>query len=220
MSDSTSNIIGDAADAGTGTPSAVADTNVTAPVEGGDKSIVAGAEGTKDAPGATKPETVAAAPEKYAEFKMPEGVEFDKELQGRAEPLFKELGLSQEQAEKTARFLAAEDAAKAVKAEEGYKAYLDSLVAAAKADQEIGGDKLNEVASQAKQFVQKFGRGEKGAEVLKVLDDTGMGSHPAIISLFAKAWKAMSEDSPSSGEPNNMVVQSTESKLYPTMNPK
>ena len=216
----TSTIIGDAPDAGTGAADSAGDTLISTAVEGVDKGDVAKPGPAKDPVEPAKPETSVGAPEKYNEFKMPEGVEFAKDIQERAEPLFKGLNLTQEQAEKAAQFLAAESALAATKAEEGYKTYLDSLVTAAKADKEIGGEKLAESASQAKQFVQKFGRGDKGAEVIKVLDETGMGNHPAIISLFAKAFQAMSEDSPSKGEPNTAVSIPVEQRMYPTMFPK
>lgn len=200
MSDTPTNLIGDAPDAGTGVTDSADPAVVSAPVEGADKSNVAEPDPAKDP---VEPEKVAAgAPEKYSEFKMPEGVEFTADIKERAEPLFRDLNLTQEQAEKAAHFLAAENALMAAKAEEGYKAYQAELVAAAKADKEIGGTKLAESAGQAKQFIQRFGRGEKGAEALKVLDDLGAGNHPVIISLFAKAFKAMSEDSPSGGAPN------------------
>jgi hypothetical protein len=41
-------------------------------------------------------------PEKYAEFKVPEGMELDKEMMNEATPLFKEIGLTQEKAQKIA----------------------------------------------------------------------------------------------------------------------
>ena len=43
------------------------------------------------------------APETYADFTLPEGVELDTALLTDAAPLFKELGLTQEQAQKTCR---------------------------------------------------------------------------------------------------------------------
>lgn len=41
-------------------------------------------------------------PEKYEEFKVPDGMELDKEMMNEATPLFKEIGLTQEKAQKIA----------------------------------------------------------------------------------------------------------------------
>jgi hypothetical protein len=41
-------------------------------------------------------------PEKYDEFKVPDGMELDKEMMNEATPLFKEIGLTQEKAQKIA----------------------------------------------------------------------------------------------------------------------
>lgn len=50
--------------------------------------------------GASKQAPPAAAPEKYEAWKVPEGYELDPEVKTEAEPLFKELGLSQDAAQK------------------------------------------------------------------------------------------------------------------------
>jgi hypothetical protein len=41
-------------------------------------------------------------PEEYAEFKVPDGMELDKEMMNEVTPLFKEIGLTQEKAQKVA----------------------------------------------------------------------------------------------------------------------
>ena len=220
MSETTTDIIGGAEDVAPDSTTIIGVATGAVDSKAGAESVAPVEAGKEPVAGEGKVQTAEAVPEKYAEFKMPEGVEFDKDTQERAEPLFKELKLSQEQAQKTAEFLAKERASSLKSNADQYMAYVESLAAASKADKEIGGEKLAESASHANQFIQKFGRGEKGAEVFKVLEETGMGNHPAIISLLAKAHKAMAEDSPSKGEPNTMALQSTESKLYPSMNPK
>lgn len=220
MSEMTTDIIGGAADVASDSTTIIGDAASAVDPKASAEGVAAAEVGKEPVAGESKAQAAEAAPEKYTEFKMPEGVEFDKDMQERAEPLFRELKLSQEQAQKTAEFLAKERAAFLKSNADQYLAYVESLAAASKADKEIGGEKLAESASHANQFIQKFGRGEKGAEVFKVLEETGMGNHPAIISLLAKAHKAMAEDSPSKGEPNTTALQSTESKLYPSMNPK
>lgn len=220
MPETMTDIIGGAADVASDSTTIIGDATSAVDPKASAEGVAAAEADKEPVAGESKVQAAEAAPEKYTEFKMPEGLEFDKDMQERAEPLFRELKLSQEQAQKTAEFLAKERAASLKSNADQYLAYVESLAAASKADKEIGGEKLAESASHANQFIQKFGRGEKGAEVFKVLEETGMGNHPAIISLFAKAYKAMADDSPSKGEPNTTTLQSTESKLYPSMYPK
>lgn len=213
----TTNIVGDAADVSPSPDTIIGGADGAKVTEGGVESVVADLAGAKPEDAKVESQAEAVVPEKYGEFKMPEGVELPKGLQERVEPLFKELKLTQEQAQKAAEFLGQErmDALKA-NAEE-YTNYVKQLAEMSRADKEIGGEKLAETASHANQFIQKFGRGEKGAEVFKVLDETGMGNHPAIISLLAKAHKAMSDDSPSKGSPATNERPSVETIMYPTM---
>lgn len=213
----TTNIVGDANAAAS---PATLITDAASPEAG--QGVVAGADAAKPEAEVAKPEAEVAkpeavVPEKYEAFKMPEGMELPKDLQERAEPVFKELGLTQDQAQKAAEFLAKERADTLKSNADEYLKYVKELGDLARADKEIGGEKLAENASHANQFIQKFGRGEKGAEVFKVLDETGMGNHPAIISLLAKAHRAMSDDTPSSGAPASTGPESVASKLYPSM---
>ena len=211
-----------AADVSTGTPTTIVGQAVVPPAEGGSESAAPRTEvttdGAADASTASAAETeksASGAPEKYEVFELPEGLELPEPLREKAEPVFKELNLSQEQAGKMAKFLAEERKAGA----DAYEQYVQGLADSSRADKEIGGDKLEETAGQARQLIEKFGRGEKGAEVIKIFEETGIGNHPAIIALLAKANRAMSEDKPSSGEPKTLAPQPPESRIYPTMVP-
>lgn len=61
----------------------------------------------------------------------------------------------------------------------------------ARTDKEIGGDKFKENVALADKFVNKFG----GDSLMSALRESGLGKHPAIIRAFAKAGRAISEDS-------------------------
>ena len=216
----TTDTTGAAADVSTDTPATIVGQAVAAPAEGGETNVVAKPEDASatdaSATGVAEAEkTVPGAPEKYEAFKLPEGLELPEPLQKKAEPVFKELNLSQEQAQKMAEFLAEERKA----GEDAWIAYNQELANLSRADKEIGGDKLAETAGQARQLIEKFGRGDKGAEVIRIFEETGIGNHPAIIAMLAKANRAMAEDKPSSGEPKTVAPQPPESRLYPTMVP-
>ena len=216
------------ADVSTGAPATIVGQAVAAPAEGGGENVVADAtsdtaaaeeskpeEGSEPAESSAEEKTASGAPEKYEAFELPEGLELPEPLREKAEPLFKEMNLTQEQAGKMAKFLAEDRKAGA----DAWVDYYKELADMSRADKEIGGDKLAETAGQARQLIEKFGRGEKGAEVIKIFEETGIGNHPAIIALLAKANRAMSEDKPSSGEPKTVAPQPPESRLYPTMVP-
>ena len=131
------------------------------------------------------------APEKYEDFKLPEGTEVDTELMGEFTTLAKELNLTQEQAQKLAE-LGGKIALKANGPGEA------EVVAQAKdvwgkqtmADKEIGGDKLTENLSVAKKTLDTFGT----PELKDLLNKSGMGNHPEVIRLFYKIGKQISED--------------------------
>lgn len=60
----------------------------------------------------------------------------------------------------------------------------------ARADKEIGGQKFDESVQYAKRALDNY-----GAEgVTEVLEQTGLGSHPAFIKMFAKIGQSISED--------------------------
>lgn len=151
------------------------------------------------------------APEKYEDFTFPEGFQADKSRLETAVRVFKELGLSQEAAQKLIDLDVARE-------QEGVKAnqkYWDDLKekweGEVKADPEIGGDNFEQTNVYAQAALKEFG-GEKLSEAL---DMTGMGSHPEVIRLFAKVGKAMSDDKFHFGRGGGQEGKSHADILYP-----
>lgn len=154
---------------------------------------------TDGQPGAEKPNTDANAqgdkptapviPEKY-EFKLPEGVKLEgaplEELSGLA----KELGLTQEQAQKVADLGAKQAQAMASQFSDQHKATVDEWATQTKSDKEIGGDALESNLGVAKKALDEFG----SPELKKLLNESGLGNHPEVVRFFVKAGKAISED--------------------------
>jgi len=161
-------------------------------VEGGEQDLTPQApeDGKADAPGDDKP--AEGAPESYADFTMPEGVEVDAAAMELFQPLAKELGLSQDQAQKLidiqANMMA--EAGKAMQAD--LEAKVDSWVTAAENDREIGGTSTDFDAkiATANKAVQQFGT--KG--LLELFDATGVGNHPEVIRVFYRIGKLMEND--------------------------
>jgi len=140
----------------------------------GDKSLL----NDKDAAG---------APEKYADFKVPDGYELDKAVAEKISPMFKEMNLSQDQAQKLVDFYVAETKESQ---ERPFKAYTDlrkewrDSVASGPL-----GDKLSDVKVTVSRVIDSL-----PADVAKgfreAMDLTGAGDNPFFIqAIYAWAQK-------------------------------
>jgi len=58
-------------------------------------------------------------------------------------------------------------------------------------DPKWGGDNLNKTVEDARRIVERFG----GEELITLLNDTGYGNHPAIVTFLAQIGGLASEDS-------------------------
>ena len=125
-------------------------------------------------------------PEKY-EFKAPEGVEqLDAQALAVFEPIAKELGLSQEQAQKLVDIYPQIQQQQA----EAWSKQVTDWGDQVKADKEIGGDKLTASVGQAQKALDQFGT----PALREYLESSGLGNHPELVRAFAKVGKMMSED--------------------------
>lgn len=137
----------------------------------------------------TEAETAEGAPEAYADFTLPEGMEVDTGLLAEVTPLFKEDGLTQERAQRYIDKYAARIQAMSEGAGEAFdKAYTDRKQAetaelsdkwldAAKGDKEIGGDKFDAVKSRVMEAVGTVAT----PEMRQAFDELGWGNHPELI---------------------------------------
>ncbi len=152
------------------------------------------AEPASEAPAEAPAENPAEAEQTLAaidpNFKMPEGMELDADVAQQFVPLAQDLKLNQEQAQQLADFYAAEKA-KAIEAqakewEKTNAEWQDQT----HADDEIGGDKLDESLGFANKALDKYG----SPELKEALTATGAGNHPEFIRFMTRVGKAMSED--------------------------
>lgn len=179
-----------------------ATTDTSAPVENSkttpatetppDQQLAASTEAKPEGE-AAKAEAKPEVPEKY-EFKAPEGVDLDSELVTGFEPFAKEIGLSQEQAQKFVDFYAANilpriEAREAAQAEQ-WANTVSEWAETAKKDKEYGGDQFDANLAYAARARDKFGTPELKA----VLDQTGIGNHPELIRFFIRAGKSLTDD--------------------------
>lgn len=167
--------------------------------------------GGSDDPGNTgNADGNADAPESYADFDLPDGVEMNADALDRATAVFKEMGLTQEQAQQYVTLHAESVKAAQESQVESFNQMKAGWLEQAKGDAEIGGEKFDENVATAKTFLSKFGT----PELTALLDETGVGNHPEIIRAFARAGALMNEDSPAGNGGNVQEKKDRVSVLY------
>jgi len=151
------------------------------------------------------------APETYADFVMPEGMEVDVELLSQFEPVFKELNLTQEQAQKLVDIKAQQVEADKQSQVDAFNQLMNDWSEQSKNDKEFGGDKFEESVKTAQTAVNKFGT----PELKQLLEEHGVGNHPEVIRFMYKVGKLTQEDVPGQNGQNSSPAMDRVSMLYP-----
>ncbi len=142
-----------------------------------------------------KKEEAPKAPDKYEDFKAPEGVKLDPAAIAKALPIFKELGLSQDAAQKLVD-LNRETMAELAAAP--YKAYQDTVAGWLKEAQDhpdLRG-KLGpgqEVNVRIGKLLDGVPDAKLASDFREAMDITGVGNHPAFIRLMDHFAKQLTE---------------------------
>lgn len=120
-------------------------------------------------------------------------VEMDKALVEKAAPVLKDLGLNNDQANKIVSLVPEVQARMAEQQANDHAAMKAQWARDAEADPEIGGKNWKETQTLAAKALDHFGA-PQGSDFRKLLDDTGLGNHPVMISMFRKIGQAVRED--------------------------
>lgn len=148
---------------------------------------------------------VSAAPEKY-EFTAGKDQELDKEAVAAFEPIARELGLSNEQAQKIVDVYGSTIMPQLVKQQaEAWQQQVTGWAETVQADKELGSV---ESIGNAQKAMEQFGT----PELKEYLNETGLGNHPELIRIFSKIGKSMSEDGFVGGSSEN--ARSTADVLF------
>ncbi len=132
------------------------------------------------------------SPESYSDFKLPEGVELDTLALEKASPIFKELNLTQEQAQKLVDLQAEMVQEGARSQTETFDQLIDGWKKDAENDKEFGGDKFEESVSTASLAVEAYGT----PEFKQLMENHGIGNHPEMIRFMWKVGLPLKEDVP------------------------
>lgn len=183
-----------------------------AAVEGSDAGNTADDTGGNDTTGQlTDGEGSQTVPDTYADFAMPEGVTVDSALLSEATPLFKELGLTQEQAQKLVDFQAKQVQASSQSQVDAFNQLMNDWQEQSRNDKEFGGDKFDENIAVARSAIDKFGT----PELKQLLEEHGVGNHPEVIRFMVKVGKLTAEDVPGGTTTPTSKAQDRVSLLYP-----
>ena len=154
------------------------------------------------------------APEQY-ELQAPEGMQLDDGLMKEFDPVFRDLGLDNEQAQKLADkmpFVYQRMAELQTKAQEDQ---VSSWIEEAKTDDLVGGEKFKENAAVANLAIKEFG----DESLNELLDATGLGNHPALIRFAYRASVGASLSNGSSVTGNSSSAEKSRAEiLYPNTN--
>lgn len=166
------------------------------------------AETTEAETSEAETEKVEGAPEEYADFTMPEGIELDTELTDQFKATAKELNLTQDQAQKVIEL----GAAMRQRDAEAIVALREDWITQTKSDPEIGGDKLDATLATAKRAVSAYG----SQQFIDLLNQSGLGNHPEVVRFMANVGKTVAEDNKvvTNGNPNPTGHQSLAGRLF------
>ena len=165
------------------------------------------------------------APEKYDEFKVPEGYTLDTEVATEAGKLFKDANLSQATAQKLVDFYVSKTNEAFRQPYEAYEALRSDWREKARAHPEIRGD-FDRVLSTVAKAIDSVGDAGLASEFRQVMDMTGAGDHPAFIRMFYKLASQLTEGRPVTGNGPAKAGQADPTKgrpvtaaqaLYPTL---
>jgi hypothetical protein len=187
-------------------------TVLTSPVEDVAKEATPEEGAATDAKDGQADEASEGAPEAYADFTLPEGMEVDKELLEEFNPIAKDLNLTQEQAQSLVDLQTKQMQKFSEAQQEAWQSVLTEWNETAKNDQEIGGAEYNAKVATAKKALDEFGT----PELLEALDATGVGNHPELIRVFYRIGKLVEDDTINFGKAS-APTKTAAQILYPNM---
>lgn len=158
-------------------------------------------------PEATEPEAKG-PPEQYV-FAAPEGVQLDPAAVEVFTPVAKDLKLSQEQAQKLVGVYADLQQRQA----EAHVAQVAEWAKQVTTDKDLGGKRWPETRALIARARDQFA----SPELLQVMDATGLGSHPAVVKLFARLGREIADDRHTTGGGQPSEAEDFAAKYFRTM---
>ena len=137
-------------------------------------------------------------PETYADFTAPEGMAINKEALEAALPVFKKLGLTQEQAQELVNVQTAREAALAKASQGDYASMREGWRKDVLANPELstGGKIKPEVLQTIGRAIDGIMDPKLAADFRQIVDTTGVGDNPAFVRTIFKMAQQLTEGRP------------------------
>lgn len=183
-------------DQDTSAPTTTETPAAAAPVESllGAEETAAPAEAPAEDTPAEETEEVGGAPDQYEEFVIPEGLTATDGQIADASAMFKELGLTQAQAQKLVDFESSRANTNAAEQNSAMQARLEEInnehIKAVQEDPDMGGVDYKTNVAIANKAIRHFG----GDALVQALVDHHMASHPEVVKAFWIIGNAQAED--------------------------
>ena len=194
-------------------PDAAADTSSTDVANGdntgGDTTSVSTNDGGVDTN--ANDSSQAAPVDGYADFTLPDTIDMNTANLESASAVFKDMGLTQDQAQKLVDLEAANVQASAQAQVDAFNSMVDEWATASKNDSEFGGDKFEESIATAKAAITKFGT----PELQELMNTHGVGNHPEVVRFMVRVGNLTKEDNPGKdGAPAANAEPDRATRLY------
>lgn len=150
----------------------------------------------------------------YKDFTLPEGWEIDKDAIGEFKSVAKELGLTQEQAQKLVDMQTKFSGKQNESLQSSWDKVQEHWRSEAEADKEFGGTNFQANVGVAKKALDKYGT----PELREVIEVTGMGNNPELIRFLYRVGKTLGEDTVmKDGRAQDGAVKDHAKTLFPNM---
>ena len=134
-------------------------------------------------------------PETYEDFTLPEGMAMDEANLEAATGVFKDLNLTQVQAQKLVDLQTSMTSDLVDQQAEAFSQLKNTWLDDAQKDKEIGGDKFDENVAVAQKAMAVYGTDE----FTKLMNDYGVGNNPEMLRFLYRAGKPLMDDNPGNG---------------------
>lgn len=155
-------------------------------------------------------------PENYADFDMPDGFQISDAFKEKMFPVFKELGLSQEGAQKLISAHVENVQAVQANAQSEGETLVKNWRSEIQTDKEFGGENYSVTKANANKAIEEFG----SPELRKFIGEYGLASQPELVRMFARIGARLGEDRPTGGDRGSAGKLNTLDSLYPDDVPK
>jgi hypothetical protein len=139
------------------------------------------------------------APEKYEDFKTPEGFTIPPEIATEISTVFKEVNISQADGQKLIDLYAKHTQEALQAPADFYADKQEEWRNTINADPEIGGSKLNGVRVSIAKLIDSLGDSALADGFREAMDYTGAGNHPAVVKWLSRIAQKLTEGGPVRG---------------------